>query len=273
MSVARVTEISATSLAELRGRHPPGARSRHQDVARRDRRLDQGSAGQDRRRPDRRIPGEHADHLRARRFVARGGAGRVEPLRPRRRSWRAATVSTVVATCSAWARISGTAMISQSAPRVIGPTAKRLADGWPSRVDDGTVGWCSRRRGASGAGPDDAVAQELADQRVLDARVVGGSPVQSMTRCASSSRGSPPCPRPPAHPQPGRLGLDRGDPAGVAGPARRRARRVARVAATVGAMRWRWTSHQGRTWRTKRALSAGRQLGPERLHVRAERRR
>jgi hypothetical protein len=42
-----------------------------------------------------------------------------------------ATASTLLATCSAWARISGTAMISHKAPRVIGPTANRLAAGWP----------------------------------------------------------------------------------------------------------------------------------------------
>ena len=46
------------------------------------------------------------------------------------------------------------------------------------------------------------------------------------------------------------------------------ARRVARVAATGGAMRWRWMSHQGRTWRTNRALSAGAELGPQGLRVR-----
>ena len=42
-----------------------------------------------------------------------------------------AAARTRSATCSAWARISGTAMISHSAPRVTGPTANRCGAGWP----------------------------------------------------------------------------------------------------------------------------------------------
>ena len=60
--------------------------------------------------------------------------------------WRA-TARARSATCSVWARISGTAVISHNAPRVSGPTAKGWRQGRPRIYGQGAGRAQGRDRG------------------------------------------------------------------------------------------------------------------------------